>query len=108
MYGVVPNSFFSSSYAGTMLNSLLVSPLEEKLTQLNIIRKVRTRAEVMSWSPNNLAQPVPYTTIDRAFRGRLRAWADHYCGDARALTNRKDEITSAFFRNDAPRLLAVT
>jgi hypothetical protein len=109
MYGVVPNSFFSSSYAGTLLNSLLVSPLEEKLTKLKIIKKVTAQAEVTNWSlPRDLAQPVPYTTVDRAFRGRLRAWADFYCGDPRALATRRDEFSEVVFTTNAPKLLRVS
>jgi hypothetical protein len=109
MYGVVPNSFFSSSYAGTFLNSLLVSPLEEKLTELKIIKKVVTQGEITKWSlPRDLAQPVPYMTVDRAFRGRLRAWADFYCGDRNAQRARSNEIAAVFFTKDAPRLLAVS
>ena len=109
MYGVVPNSFFSSSYAGTFLNSLLVSPLEEKLTKLKIIRKVATQAEIARWTlPRDLTQPVPYTSIDRAFRGRLRAWADHYCGDRISLAARSDELTSILFTSIAPKALRVS
>jgi hypothetical protein len=108
MYGVVPNSFFSSSYAGTFMNSLLVSPLEEKLTKLKVIKKVTTQTEITNWSlPGDVDQPVPYMTIDRAFRGRLRAWADFHCGDRNALMARRNEIAAVFFRTDAPRLLRV-
>ncbi|MET0389174.1 MAG: hypothetical protein ABW321_24590 [Polyangiales bacterium] len=109
MYGVVPNAFFSSSYAGTFLNSLLVSPLEEKLTKLKVIRKVANPADIATWSlPRDLAQPVPYTTVDRAFRGRLRAWADFYCGDRVSLAARSDEIARVFFTTHAPKLLRVS
>ncbi len=108
MYGVVPNTFFSSSYAGTVLNSFLVSPLEEKLTKLGIIKK-GTQADITRWSlPHELHRPVPYTTIDGAFRGRLSAWAEFYCGDMRALAARRDEISQLVFTTRAPKLLAIT
>jgi hypothetical protein len=107
MYGVVPNSLFSSSYAGTALNSMLVSPLEEKLTKLGIIER-GTQADITRWGlPHDLHRPVPYTTIDSAFRGRLRAWAAFYCGDTKAVTERRNEITDIVFSRKSPALLAM-
>lgn len=107
MYGVVPNTFFSSSYAGTVFNSFLVSPLEEKLTKLKIIKK-GTQADITAWSlPHHLHQPVPYTTIDSAFRGRLSAWAEFYCGDRPALEARRQEIEELVFTTTAPKRLLI-
>ncbi|MET0384605.1 MAG: hypothetical protein ABW321_01535 [Polyangiales bacterium] len=86
--GTIPSSFFASGYLGQLANPLIGAPLEERLVSLGILYRANSMAPIRVWRPNHAGalpdhgqdnyQAVPYTSVDRAARGRLFAWARAY------------------------------
>lgn len=115
MYGYVPEDLFSSSWGGTMANWALGSPLEEKLQQLGIVHKTADEAAILAWTPTRLeeraapagqvANRIPYKSIDPGFRGRLSAWATHYAGDDRREDHANEMLSTILPSGVAPRPL---
>jgi hypothetical protein len=82
--GTVPErifapTIFSQATLGFMksgIDRFFVSPLERKLVDLDILRKVPSESAVAAWVPG--ASAVLYHSIDVAARGRIAEWAARY------------------------------
>jgi len=82
--GAVPEklfapTIFSQATRGFMksgIDGFFVSPMEKKLVELDILRKVPHEAAVAAWVPGSSA--VLYHTIDWGARGRIAEWASRY------------------------------
>ena len=79
--GTVPEKVFAPtifsqaapSFLKTGIDGFFVSPLEKKLVELEILRKVPNENAVAAWVPGS--STVLYHTIDFAARGRIAEWA---------------------------------
>jgi hypothetical protein len=79
--GTVPEKLFAPtifsqaapSFLKNGIDGFFVSPLEKKLVDLDILRKVPNENAVAAWVPGS--STVLYHTIDFAARGRIAEWA---------------------------------
>lgn len=82
--GTVPEkvfapTVFSQATRGFVRNGIdgfFASPMEKKLLDLDILRKVSSEAAVAAWVPGSDA--VLYHSLDFAARGRIAEWAARY------------------------------